>query len=64
MQTSPLVVMQKIEEHQLKVTLSELGLKTETEPWIRSGRSEMRLNLVSLIFGFIRFQPKNPIVSL
>jgi hypothetical protein len=32
MQTSPLVVMQKLEKNQLQVTLSEVGLETETEP--------------------------------
>jgi hypothetical protein len=31
MQTSPVVVIQKLEKNQLKVALSELRQKTETE---------------------------------
>jgi hypothetical protein len=64
MQTSSLVVIQKLKKWQPKVTLSEWCWITETEFENRNGHSGMEPIWTRHIFGFTRFWPKYPIVSL
>jgi hypothetical protein len=64
MQTSSLVVIQKLKKLQPKVALSGWCWVTETEIENRNGHSGMGPNWTRHIFEFTRFWPKYPIVSL
>jgi hypothetical protein len=64
MQTSSLVVIQKLKKRQPKVALSEWCWITETEMENRNGHRGMEPIWTRHIFGFTRFWPKYPIVSL